>query len=89
MGAVSVTDLSILFLFLLFVKHDLKGVLKCIGVEMWIPAPSPTYRGRHNEGTITERDRHNTETKLIAFFCLVTSNNSYIVFHILILQGLR
>jgi tetratricopeptide (TPR) repeat protein len=30
-----------------------------------------------------------TETKFIALFSLVTSNSSYIVFHILILQGLR
>jgi hypothetical protein len=76
MGAVSFTDLSILFFFLLFVKQDLKGVMKCIGVEIW--TPSHTYR-----------DRHNTETKLIPLFRLVTSNNNYIVFYILIPQRLR
>jgi hypothetical protein len=32
-----------------FVKHDLKGVLKCIGVEICThdPSPPPTDRDRH------------------------------------------
>jgi hypothetical protein len=34
------------------------------------------------------RERHSTETKFIVLFRLVTSNNSYIVFHILIPQRL-
>jgi hypothetical protein len=58
-------------------------------------------RDRHPESdpsqTVTDilvtprhrRDRHGTETKFIVSFRLVTSNNSYIVFHILIPQGLR
>jgi hypothetical protein len=35
------------------------------------------------------RGRRSTETKFTALFRLVTSNRSSIVFHILILQGLR
>ncbi len=33
----------------LFVKHDLKGVLKCIGVKVRTPPrpPPPTYRDGH------------------------------------------
>ncbi len=37
-----------------FVKHDLKGVLKCIGIKNW----TPHRRDRHNEETVTDRDKH-------------------------------
>jgi hypothetical protein len=59
-----------------FVKHDLKGVLKCIRVKICTPPPH-------------RRNRHSTEARFVALLRLVTSNNIYIVFHILIPQGLR
>jgi hypothetical protein len=36
-----------IYLFLFFVKHDLKGVLKCIRVKIWTLPPPPTDRDRH------------------------------------------
>ncbi len=39
-----------------FVKHDLKGVLKCIGVKSWTPLPTDRDRNWHEN--VTDRDRH-------------------------------
>jgi hypothetical protein len=36
-----------------FVKHDLKGVLKCIGAKM-----VPHRRDRHYHGNVTHCDRY-------------------------------
>ncbi len=45
--------------FFSFVKHELKGVLKCIGVELWshAPGPRPPRLGQKPYGPITDRDR--------------------------------
>ncbi len=50
-----------------FVKHELKGVLKYIGVEIRIyHPPSPTYR-----------DRHHTNPLLTATGSVGTHHNIY------------
>jgi len=55
------------------VKHDLKGVLKYRGKILDPPLPTDVtdilattrhIRDRHNEGTITDRDRHSIKTKV-------------------------
>ncbi len=47
-----------------FVKHDLKGVLKCIRVKIWTHSPPPPPQTVTDKATktVTDRDRHRTIT---------------------------